>query len=220
MDKMSNNHIFAGKNKSPAHLAKELDIAKNDAVTLLSDVFPMIKRKYDLLRQKSSLVAQNEKSIMQIILNDEVPGVFQNYALANLQNNEEILAILVSYISEQMSVSAAKQFIEKNFEQDEDTLVQRLAVEMGVSKAYVKDFKAKVIPEIKKFTITMYRRKLREQGNIDKADSFMQFVIDNVFIDEFENHPFVRSFTDRDNRAILPPKARNIAVKLILVWLK
>ncbi len=220
MDKNSKKHIFTGKDKNPAYIAKALGIAKNDAVTLLSDVFPMIKRKYDLLRQESSLVAQNEKSIMQIILNDEVPVVFQNYALANLQNNEEILAILISYISKQMSVSAAKQFIEKNFEQDEDSLVQRFAEEMGVSKAYLKDFKAKVIPEIKKFTIVMYRRKMPEQQDIDKADSFMQFVIDNVFIDEFENHPFVRSFTDKTNRAVLPPKARKIAVKLISVWLK
>lgn len=220
MHKNSKNHIFSQKNKNPASFAKELDIEKNDADTLLSDVFPMIKRKYDMLRQKSSLVAQNEKSIMQIILNDEVPVVFQNYALTNLQNNEEILAILISYISEQMSVSAAKQFIENNFEQDEDTLAHRLSEEMGVSKANMKDFKAKVIPEIKKFTISMYRRKLREQDNIDKADSFMQFVIDNIFIDEFENHPFVRSFTDKNNRAILPPKAKNIAAKLISTWLK
>ena len=117
-------------------------------------------------------------------------------------------------------VERFKKFIEKNFKQDEDNLIQRFAEEMGVSKAYLKDFKAKVIPDIKKFTIAMYRRKKREQKDIDKADSFMQFVIDNVFIDEFENHPFVRSFTDRDNRAILPPKARNIAVKLISVWLK
>ena len=220
MHKNSKNHIFSQKNKNPASFAKELDIKKNDADTLLSDVFPMIKRKYDMLRQKSSLVAQNEKSIMQIILNDEVPVVFQNYALTNLQNNEEILAILISYISEQMSVSAAKQFIENNFEQDEDTLAHRLSEEMGVSKANLKDFQAKVIPEIKKFTISMYRRKLREQDNIDKADSFMQFVIDNIFIDEFENHPFVRSFTDKNNRAILPPKAKNIAAKLISTWLK
>ncbi len=220
MDKNSKNHLFAGKNINPEYLEKELDIEKNDADTLLSDVFPMVKRKYDLLRQKSSLVAQNDKSIMQIILNDEVPVVFQNYALANLQNNEEILALLINYLSEQMSVSAAKQFIEKHFEQDEDTLAHQLAEEMGISKSYVKDFKAKVIPEIKKFTIAMYRKKIHKQHHIDKADSFMQFVIDNIFIDEFENHPFVRSFTDRNNRAILPPKARNTAVKLISVWLK
>ena len=220
MDKNSKNHLFAGKNENLAYLVKELGIEENDADALLSDVFPMVKRKYDLLRQKSSLVAQNDKSIMQIILNDEVPVVFQNYALANLQNNEEILAMLMNYISEQMSVSAAKQFIEKNFEQDEDTLAHRLAEEMGISRSYLKDFKAKIIPEIKKFTIAMYRKKLREQGDIDKADSFMQFVIDNIFIDEFENQPFIRSFTDKNNRAILPPKARNIAVKLISVWLK
>lgn len=220
MDKNSKNHLLAGNNKHIAYLAKELGIKKNDTDTLISEVFPMIKRKYDLLRQKSTLVAQNDKSIMQIILNDEVPVVFQNYALANLQNNEEILVMLINYISEQMSLSAAKKFIEKYFEQDEDILAHRLAEEMGVSKSCLKDFKAKIIPEIKKFTIAMYRKKLREQGGIDKADSFMQFVIDNIFIDEFENHPFVRSFTDKNNRAILPPKARNIAAKLILVWLK
>jgi len=122
MDKNSKNHLFTGNNKHIAYLAKELGIKKNNAATLLSDVFPMIKRKYDLLRQKSSLVAQNEKSIMQIILNDEVPVVFQNYALANLQNNEEILTLLINYISEQMSASAAKQFIEKHFEQDEEAI--------------------------------------------------------------------------------------------------
>ena len=220
MNKNSKNQVFTEENENLVYLAKELDIEKNDADTLLSDVFPMIKRKYDLLRQKSSLVAQNEKTIIQIILNDEVPVVFENYALASLQNDEEILAMLINFISEQMSVSAAKQFIEKHFEQDENTLVHRLAKEMGVSKSNLKDFKAKVIPEIKKFTIAMYRKKLREQGHIDKADSFTQFVIDNIFIDEFENHPFVRSFTDKNNRAILPPKAKNVAVKLISVWLK
>ena len=220
MNKNSKNQVFTEENENLVYLAKELDIEKNDADTLLSDVFPMIKRKYDLLRQKSSLVAQNEKTIIQIILNDEVPVVFENYALASLQNDEEILAMLINFISEQMSVSAAKQFIEKHFEQDENTLVHRLAKEMGVSKSNLKDFKAKVIPEIKKFTIAMYRKKLHEQGHIDKADSFTQFVIDNIFIDEFENHPFVRSFTDKNNRAILPPKAKNVAVKLISVWLK
>lgn len=220
MEKNSRNHLFEEKNQNPAYFAKELDIDKNDADTLLSDVFPMIKRKYDLLRQKSSLVSQNDKSILQIILNDEVPVVFQNYALANFQYNEEILAILISYISEQMSVSAAKQFIEKHFQQDEDILAHRLAEEMGVSKSYLKDFKTKVISEIKKFSIAMYRKKLREQGHIHKAERFTQFVIDNIFIDEFENHPFVRSFTDKNNRAILPPKAKKIAVKLISVWLK
>ena len=220
MDKNSKTLLFKGNNKHIAYLTKELGIKKNNADTLLSDVFPMIKRKYDLLRQKSSLVAQNEKTIMQIILNDEVPVVFQNYALANLQNNEEILAMLINYISEQMSVSAAKQFIEKHFEPDEDILAHRLAEEMGVSKSNLKSFKAKVIPQIKKFTVVMYRKKLREQDHIDNEDSFMQFVIDNIFIDEFENQPFVRSFTDSNNRAILLPKARNIAIKLISVWLK
>ena len=220
MDENSKNHPFAGKNKNPAYFAKELNIKENDADTLLSDVFPMIKRKYDLLRQESSLVVRNEKTIMEIILNDEVPVVFQNYALSNLQANEEILAVLINYISEQMSVSAAKQFIEKHFEQDEDTLAQRLAEEMGVSKSNLTGFKAKVIPQIKKFTVAMYRRKLREQDHIDKEDGFMQFVIDNIFIDEFENQPFVRSFTDSSNRAILPPKAKNIAAKLISAWLK
>ena len=220
MDKNSKNHLFIGNDKHIAYLAKELGIKKNNAATLLTDVFPMIKRKYDLLRRKSSSPAQNDEHIMQIIINDEVPVVFKNYAIANLQNNEEILVMLMNYISEQMSASAAKQFIKKRFEQDEDTLAQQLSEEMGVSKSHLKDFKAKVIPKIKKFTIAMYREKLRKQGHIDKADSFMQFVIDNIFIDEFENHPFVRSFTDRNNRAILLPKARNIAIKLISVWLK
>jgi len=107
MDRNNKNHLFAGKNENLEYLVKELGIEENDADALLSDVFPMVKRKYDLLRQKSSLVAQNDKSIMQIILNDEVPVVFQNYAFANLQNNEEILAMLINFISEQMSVSAA-----------------------------------------------------------------------------------------------------------------
>ncbi|MDY6789654.1 MAG: hypothetical protein SWH54_00110 [Thermodesulfobacteriota bacterium] len=220
MEKTSRDHFFAGKNINPAYFTKELGIDKNDADTFVTDVFPMIKRKYDLLRQKSSLVSQNDKSILQIILNDEVPVVFQNYALANFRHNEEILAMLISYISEQMSVPAAKQFIEKHYQQDEDTLIHWLAEEMGVSKSYLKDFKDKVIPQIKKFSIAMYRKKLREQGHIDKEDRFTQFVIDNIFIDEFENHPFIRSFTDKNNRAILPPTARDIAVKLISVWLK
>ena len=220
MDENSKNSLFTGNNKHIAYLAKELGIKENNAATLLSDVFPMIKRKYDLLKRKSSSSAQNDERIIQIIINDEVPVVFKNYAIANLQNNEEILVMLINYLSDQMSVSAAKQFIKKRFEQDEDTLAQELSEEMGVSKSHVKDFKTKVIPKIKKFTIAMYREKLRKQGHIDKADSFMQFVIDNIFIDEFENHPFVRSFTDRNNRAILLPKARNIAIKLISVWLK
>lgn len=220
MDETINIPLFAGENENIAFLEKELGIEKNIAHTLLFDALPMLKRKYDLLQYKSGSHELDENSNMRLILNEEVPNVFQNYALANLQNNKNILIYLIKQISEQMSDSAARKIIEKHFEQDEDTLTNQLAGEMGISKSHIKDFRTKVIPRIKKFTISMYKKKLRKQNHIDKADSFMQFVIDNIFIDEFENHPFVRSVTDESNRAILPPKAKNIAIRLISVWLK
>jgi len=220
MDETINIPFFAGENENITFLENELGIEKNTAHILLFDILPMLKRKYDLLQTQSGSPELNENNSMRLILNEEVPNVFQNYALANLQNNKNILIYLIKQISEQMSDSAAKEFIEKHFEQDEDTLANQLAGEMGVSKSNIKDFKTKVIPRIKKFTISMYKEKLRKQNHIDKADSFMQFVIDNIFIDEFENHSFIRSVTDRTNRAILPPKAKNIAIRLISVWLK
>lgn len=65
----------------------------------------------------------------------------------------------------------------------------------------------------------MYKKKLQGKDPKNDIASFKQFVIDNVFIDEFENHPFIRTATDKSNRAILLPKAKKIALKMITAWM-
>ena len=65
----------------------------------------------------------------------------------------------------------------------------------------------------------MYRKKVQTENPKNDIAGFKQFVIDNVFIDEFENHPFIRTTTDKTNRAILPSKAKKIALQMITDWM-
>jgi hypothetical protein len=54
---------------------------------------------------------------------------------------------------------------------------------------------------------------------IEDSKAFNQFIIDNVFIDEFENHPYIRSVTDKNNKAILLPETKSVAMQLITTWM-
>ena len=65
----------------------------------------------------------------------------------------------------------------------------------------------------------MYRNKIRNGDTLDNSEKFNQFIIENVFIDEFENHVYIRSATDKNNRAILLPEANTIAMSMITAWM-
>jgi hypothetical protein len=65
----------------------------------------------------------------------------------------------------------------------------------------------------------MYRNKVSENGDIDDREGFNKFIIENVFIDEFENHVYIRSATDDKNRAILLPEADVIVHQMLEMWM-
>ncbi len=67
--------------------------------------------------------------------------------------------------------------------------------------------------------MSMCRKKLADKKQVGNFEGFVEFIIDNVFIDEFENYPYIRSATDETNKAILPPKAKEIAIKMISIWI-
>jgi len=94
-----------------------------------------------------------------------------------------------------------------------------LAVQLGIRSSHMHEFRSKIIPRLKKHTKTLYQKKLKSRDPHNGIAEFKQFVIDNVFIDEFENHPFIRSATDESNRAILLPKAKKIALQMISAWM-
>ncbi len=65
----------------------------------------------------------------------------------------------------------------------------------------------------------MHRNKIRNGDTLENPETFNQFIIENVFIDEFENHVYIRSATDKNNRAILLPEADTIAMNMITAWM-
>mgnify|MGYP006953449215 CR=1 FL=1 len=64
----------------------------------------------------------------------------------------------------------------------------------------------------------MCQNKVRQNDADADSATYNQFIIDNVFIDEFENHPYIRSVTDEDNRTILLPGAKDVATQMISAW--
>jgi len=209
--------IFIRKNEEPGHLAGQLDITKDDAETLLFDIMPVLKRKYVLLNHESA--SPDEINIMKILLNQEVPKVFSNYALSHLISKKTALVFLIKKISQNIDNQQIKQLISNREKQPVTSLYDQFAVSMGINPTYLKEFKFKVMPTIKKYTMSMCRKKLADKKQVGNFEGFVEFIIDNVFIDEFENYIYVRPATDKNNKAILPPKAKEIAIKMISIWI-
>ncbi|MGD2272372.1 MAG: hypothetical protein PVI06_18365 [Desulfobacterales bacterium] len=211
--------LIPGKPKDLDPLAKKLGINLDDADTLVTDIIPMLKRKYDLRVDKLGASASKKENDLKILLDKELPRVLSNYGLVKLRNNKAVLIHLVKEISPDITDLRAKQFVDLLAYQSTKLLADELASQLGIRSNHLNEFQSKIIPRLKKYTKTMYQKKLDSKNAKNDMADFKQFVIDNVFIDEFENHPFIRTATDKNNRAILLPKAKKIALKMISAWM-
>ena len=216
---METDTVFLKHKRNPRRLSKKLGIDEDQAITVLNDVVPVLKRKFDLLFEKSAPAKSNIESVVSDILTREVPKVLSNYALSHLQNKKAVLVYLITNMSPQITDLQAKYLIDKRSRKSVQSLEDQLTVQLGIHTDYISDFKKKVIPKIRRDTKTFYRKKLQTEGRISHPEELTQFIIDNVFIDEFENQPFSRSHTDENNQAILAPEVKSIAIKLIMVWM-
>lgn len=205
------------KNLTP--LTEKLGVSLDEADTLVSDIIPILKRKFNLLNDKSNTAAAGKQNNIKIILDREVPKVFSNYGLATLKNNKAVLIFVVKNILPDITDLRAKQLVDVQTSLATKLLADELAAQLGIRSTHIHEFRSKIIPRLKKHTKTMYQKRLASQDPNNEVAGFKQFVIDNVFIDEFENHPFIRSATDENNRAILLPKAKKIALKMISAWM-
>jgi hypothetical protein len=211
--------LIPGKPKDLDPLAKQLGINLDDADTLVTDIIPMLKRKYDLRVNKLVESASKRENNLKILFDKELPKVLSNYGLSKLRNNKAVLIHFVKEILPDITDLRAKQFVDLLAYQSTKLLADELAAQLGIRSNHLHEFQAKIIPRLKKYTKAMYQKKLSSKNAKNDMAEFKQFVIDNVFIDEFENHPFIRTATDKNNRAILLPKAKKIALKMISAWM-
>lgn len=202
----------------PQPMAIEVGIDEDDAVTVLNDVMPILKRKLELAAAKTGSSTIDVRRAKKLI-NDEVPKVLSNYALTHLKNNRKFLAFLVKRLFG-LSDKQARKLIDKIKKQSPKALAEQLAAQLGIHPTEIQTFTKKIIPKIKSYSKSMLRKKLENERSIEDPEKYYQFIIDNVFIDEFENHPFIRSTTDASNQAILNPEALDTAYQLLGTWAK
>jgi hypothetical protein len=200
-------------------LAGHLGIDTDDAETLIADVIPILSRKFALYARSATPEEPIENRI-QNILKDELPNILSNYALTDLTKNKSVMLFFVKNLAPELTDLRVKQLVDLKFSEADRSLADQLAQELGVRDAQLQHFKKKVIPKLKKYTKAMYRKKAHNKESKAESSAYSQFIIDNVFIDEFENHPYIRSVTDNDNRAILLPQAKEIAFQMISAWKK
>ena len=198
------NRHTNGDKVSLGEFARLVRIKPDDADTLVRDILPVLKRKHELRAQKSAATDTTEKQIAKLLRKD-VPKVFANYALKHLQANKQVLFFLIKKIAPDLTDLRAKHLIDKQSHDAQNALADQLAAQLGIRDLHIEDFKSKVLPKLKKYTKAMYRKKLEGGEHIEDAEAYNDFIIENVFIDEFENHPYIRSATDESNRAILLP---------------
>jgi hypothetical protein len=209
----------AGEKLSIGEFAHLMGINNDEADTLVREILPVLKRKYELGRQNSADDRSSE-NLVSDLLKQEIPNVFANYALKHLETHKQILFFLVKKIAPELTDLRVKQLVDLQRNASDKTLADHLAAHLGIRETHLKHFKSKVIPKLRKYTKAMYRKKLENQELIEDAEAYNDFIIENVFIDEFENHPYIRSVTDERNRAILRPEARSIAIEMILGWMR
>ena len=198
-------------------LAGHLGIDIDDADTLISDIIPILSRKFALFSRGAQKNEPIENQI-QTVLQDELPSILSNYALDDLLTNKSVMLFFIKNLAPELTDLRAKQLVDQSFSRADQTLADQLAYHLGVRSEQLQHFKDKVIPRLKKYTQAMYRKKARNSKSSVNPAAYSQFIIDNVFIDEFENHPYIRSVTDKDNRAILLPEAKKIAIQMISAW--
>ncbi len=213
-DKISSSTSASGRLQE---LASHLGIDTDDTETLIADIIPVLSRKFALFSRGTAQDDPMENRI-QTVLQEELPNILSNYALDDLMTNKTVMLFIIKNLAPELTDLRAKQLVDQKFSQADQSLADLLAYHLGVRAEQIQHFKEKVIPQLKKYTMAMYRKKVRSsESSVDSA-AYSQFIIDNVFIDEFENHPYIRSVTDKDNRAILPPDAKNVAIQMISAW--
>lgn len=198
--------------------AKALGIETEDAQTLVADIMPMLKRKFGLLAQEPES-EDNVESRMQTILHKELPSVLSNYGLSQMRSNKNVTLYILKKIVPDITDLRAKQLVDKQVSHSDQSLSDQLAEKLGIRETHVQHFKTRVLPKLKKHTKSMHRNKIRNGDTLENPETFNQFIIENVFIDEFENHVYIRSATDKNNRAILLPEADTIAMNMITAWM-
>lgn len=198
-------------------LGDQLGIAAEDTETLIADILPVLKRKLQIFLHHSQHTGNSEKSIL-VLLRSELTPVLSNYGLQHLADNKTVLQHIIKNLAEEFADRRAKRLVDHFFSSGDRQLAEKLAHHLGVPAAHGAHFTAQVMPSLKKHTKSMYRERYRNGEPRDKSGKFDQFILDNVFIDEFENHIYIRTATDRQNRAILRPEAKSIALKMLDAW--
>jgi hypothetical protein len=196
-----------------------MGIDPEDAETFAADIIPLLTRKFALLTRNA---AGHEPidSRMETILTEELPRVLSNYALDDLKANKRVMLFLVRLLAPELTDLRVKQLVDRCAGQADLSLANALADHLGIRPEKAAHFRAKVVPKLKQYTKAMFRRKAQSAEPIENTTAFNQFIIENVFIDEFENHTYIRSFTDSNNQAILPPEAKSVAMQLISAWMR
>ena len=208
---------LARKMRSLQKISKFMGIDPDDTDTIASDILPVLKRKLDVLTNRDPKRA-NQEAVLFKFLQSEVQNVLANYALKHLESNKKVLLFLLKKLSPAITDLRAKQIVDKLVSHSDQDLADQLAAALGVKEKHVADFKSDIVPRLKKHTKTMYRKRIKNGDGDKNSDSFNQFIVTNIFIDEFENHTYIRSDTDENNQAILIPEVESIVYKMIDAW--
>ncbi|MFZ0241300.1 MAG: hypothetical protein WAL90_06595 [Desulfobacterales bacterium] len=199
-------------------LAGHLRIDPEDAETFATDIIPLLTRKFALLSRAAPAGEPVENRIDKI-LEEELPRVLSNYALDELKTNKSVMLFLVKLLAPELTDLRIKQLVDRRAVPADQLLADQLADQLGIREDQIEHFREKVVPKLKQYTKSMFRRKAQNKEAIEDPVAFNQFIIDNVFIDEFENNPYIQSVTDRNNQAILRPEAKSVALQLISAWM-
>jgi len=198
-------------------LAAQLEIKAEDTETLVTDILPVLRRKLQLFLHQAQSSGNSEKSIL-VLLRNELTPVLSNYGLQHLADNKTVLQHIIKELSEEFAERRAKRLVDRFFSIGDRELAEQLAYHLGVPAAHGDHFTTQVMPKLKKYTKSMYRKRYRNGEGSDPSKDYDQFILDNIFIDEFENHIYIRSATDQQNRAILRPDAKTVALKMLRAW--
>ena len=209
---------FSKKIANLPKIAKRLTVSTDVMETLIDDIVPMLKRKLDLLSPASSRNNHIENDIATI-MDKELPEVLANYGLEQVKSNKNALLFIVKQMVPDLTDLRIKQIVDRSISGSDQNLADQLAAELSIRGEHIEHFKSSVLPKLKKHTKSMYRNKVRESGSIENRDGFNKFIIENVFIDEFENHVYIRSATDEKNKAILLPAANTIVHQMLEMWM-
>ena len=198
--------------------AKRLSVSAEDLETLIDDIVPMLKRKLDLKLHQSPGSDQLENDLAAV-MEKELPKVLANYGLEHVKSNKNAILFVVKQMDIDITDLRIKKIVDRCISHSDQNLADQLAAELGIRDEHIRHFKSSVLPKLKKHTKSMYRNKVHGGDAIEDQEGFNKFIIENVFIDEFENHVYIRSATDEKNRAILLPEANAIVHQMLEMWM-